>query len=178
MHRSRAIVIFDGSNFYYKLKSLNIPHKSTFDYHGFSQSLTRFHQLQNIYYCIGKIRASQHDTKARLMMAKQQALVTRLKKDGLIIQFGYLLKSDGNYHEKGVDIQLAVNLMRGAYKDEYDIAYLVSSDSDIIPAIDQIQREGKDVVYVGFKHQPSYALLKTCRQSKLLDRQDLLPFVK
>ncbi|KKR71251.1 MAG: hypothetical protein UU14_C0032G0014 [Candidatus Roizmanbacteria bacterium GW2011_GWB1_40_7] len=117
------------------------------------------------YYCIGKIRAKQQDKKARALMAKQQALATRLQKDGFTIQFGYLLKSDNHYHEKGVDVQLAVNIVKDAHENRYNIAYLISSDSDLTPAIIEAQRIGKTICYVGFKHKISYALLKICRKS-------------
>lgn len=110
-------------------------------------------------------------------MAKQQSLVTRLQKQNFIIQFGYLLKSGKHYHEKGVDIQIAVNLLKGAYKDKYDHAYLIISDSDLIPAIKEVKSAGKKVIYIGFEHQPSFALLKNCSKSQLLSKKDILPFV-
>ena len=89
---------------------------------------------------------------------------------------GYLLKSDSKFHEKGVDVQMAVDILRGAYRNEYDQVFIISSDSDLIPAIEEAQAFGKEVVYVGFKHQPSYALLKTCKRSILLDKIDLKDF--
>ncbi len=175
--RPKSIFIIDGSNFYYKLKELKIPHLSSFDYNLFVSKITRFTNLQAKYYCIGKIRAKQEDKKARKMMATQQSLVTNLQKHGFIIQFGYLLKSDDKYHEKGVDVQIATNLLKGAFKNLYDTAYLVSSDSDLIPAIVEAQSVNKTIVYVGFKHKPSFALLRTCKKSLLLTKQQFLKFI-
>lgn len=110
------------------------------------------------------------------MMAAQQTFVTQLIKAGFTIQYGYLLKSASKFHEKGVDVQMAVDILRGAYKNEYDQVFIISSDSDLIPAIEEAQTSGKEVVYVGFKHQPSYALLKTCKRSILLDKTDIKEF--
>ena len=73
---------------------------------------------------------------------------------------------------------MAVDLLKGAYLNFYDKAFLVSSDSDLIPAILEIKSVGKKVVYVGFKHRPSYALMRNCSKSILLSKKDLLPFVK
>jgi len=174
----RSIVIIDGSNFYYKLKELKIPNKFFFNYSKFIDFVAENTKVACKYYCIGKIRAKQKDEKARKMMAKQQSLVTRIQKEGFIIQFGYLLKSNKQFHEKGVDIQIAVNLLKGAYKNKYDSAYLVSSDSDLIPAIKEVKSLGKKVIYVGFEHQPSFALLKNCSKSHLLSKKDLSPFTK
>lgn len=177
MRKKRAIIVFDGSNFYHKLKSLQLKKTSTFDYDSFCYFITKPFKIIDKYYCVGKIQAKQHDAKAREMMAHQQALVTKLKKSGFQIKYGYLLKSDDYFHEKGTDVEIAVNIMRGAYKNEYDVAYLISSDSDLIPAITEAQRMGKKVVYVGFMHKPSFALLKTCSESKLLTKEELQQFL-
>lgn len=177
MTKQKSIIIIDGSNFYYKLKELKLPHLSSFNYNLFVSEITKSTNLQTKYYCIGKIRAKQADRKARKMMAAQQSFVTNLQKQGFIIQFGYLLKSDDKFHEKGVDVQIATNLLKGAFKNLYDIAYLVSSDSDLIPAIVEAQSVKKTIVYVGFKHKPSFALLRTCKRSLFLTKQQLLKFI-
>lgn len=47
---------------------------------------------------------------------------------------------DGNnFHEKGVDVRLAVEMIRFARSDKYDIAYLLSSDTDLVAAVEDIQ---------------------------------------
>ncbi|TSC86040.1 MAG: hypothetical protein G01um101416_748 [Microgenomates group bacterium Gr01-1014_16] len=170
---TRSIVIIDGSNLYHKLKELQLPHRKEFDFHKFVESVSQKTQIVVKYFCIGKISALQQDQHARQMMADQQSLVTRLQKDGFVIQFGYLLKSDTAYHEKGVDVQMATDLIMNACKNTYDQAFLITSDSDLIPAISAVQSLGKKVTYVGFKHKPSYALLKACNQSILLEKRDL-----
>jgi uncharacterized protein (TIGR00288 family) len=176
MINKRSVVIIDGSNLYFKLKSLGLEKGIKFNYKGWVKKLTEETTLVAVYYCVGKIRAKQNDVKARKMMAAQQSFVTQLIKFGFIIQYGYLLKSDSKFNEKGVDVQMAVDILKGAYKDLYDQAFLISSDSDLIPAIEEAQTSGKEVTYVGFKHQPSYALLKTCKRSILIDKNDIKEF--
>ena len=54
--------------------------------------------------------------------------------------------------EKGVDAAIVSALYESALNDSYDIAMLLSSDSDHIPAIQTIQdRLNKRIVHVGFK---------------------------
>lgn len=178
VRKQKSIVIIDGSNFYHKLKELRLSNLSTFDYSQFASKISENTQLSQKYFCIGKIKAKQENVKARKMMAKQQSLVTRLQKDGFIIQFGFLLQSAGKYHEKGVDVQISVDILKGIYKHTYKTAYLVSSDSDLVPAIVEAQSFGKTVVYVGFRHKPSLALLRDCKKSILLKEEDLSPFIK
>jgi len=110
------------------------------------------------------------------MFANQRRLLAHLKSCKYSYYLGYLLKSDGVFKEKGVDVKLATDLLLGACQDKYDTAFVVSSDSDLIPAIGGSQTLGKIITYIGFKHQPSYALLQACRRSILLTKDDLLPF--
>ena len=45
--------------------------------------------------------------------------------------------------EKGVDVVLAVQMLLGAQRDEYDVAILFSADSDLIPAVVAVRLLGK-----------------------------------
>lgn len=58
----------------------------------------------------------------------------------------------------------------------YDVAIIVSSDTDLIPAI-QYVRNGKDkqVEYIGFANNPSLGLIKSSK-SRLFAESDLMPF--
>ena len=87
------------------------------------------------------------------------------------------MHSDGAYHEKGVDVQLAVDLLVGAYENKYDTAVLISSDTDLLPAIQKVIDLKKTVEYVGFSHKPSMALIARATSFHLLTKQDLSRFV-
>lgn len=47
--------------------------------------------------------------------------------------------------EKQVDTRMSVDLVRMAYRDEYDAAYILSADSDFIPAVEAVRELGKTV---------------------------------
>ena len=51
--------------------------------------------------------------------------------------------------EKQVDTMIAVDLVEPAYRDEYDVAYLLSADSDFVPPVEAVCRPGKRVFVVG-----------------------------
>lgn len=54
--------------------------------------------------------------------------------------------------EKGVDASVVTALYEGAINESYDVALLLSNDTDHIPAIRTIQnRLNKKIVHVGFK---------------------------
>lgn len=50
------------------------------------------------------------------------------------------------YREKQTDVALGVAMVSGAFKNEFDVAILVSADTDFIPAISQVKSIGKKVV--------------------------------
>ena len=57
--------------------------------------------------------------------------------------------------EKGIDVKLATDLLIGAIDNRYDVAVVVSSDSDLIPAIDVVRKKfNKKVEYVSFSSLP------------------------
>lgn len=53
-----------------------------------------------------------------------------------------------HYVEKGVDVSLAVDLVRLANEDVYDAAYLLSADGDYVPAVQAVRALGKAVYAV------------------------------
>ena len=58
----------------------------------------------------------------------------------------------------------------------YDTAILVSSDTDLIPAIKYIRYRGKKLEYVGFSHSPSLGIQKYADLSVLLSKEDVEKF--
>ena len=81
--------------------------------------------------------------------------------------------------EKGIDVKLTTDLMIGAFDNTYDVAVIVSSDGDLVPAIDWVRgRFKKKIEYVGFAHAPSLALVKYADFSKLLSIQDVESFLE
>ena len=132
--------------------------------------------LSNFFY-VGRIR-QDGTAKTQKLFDAQQKLIGRLKKHDVSYQFGYLLKSSGVYHEKGVDVQIAVDMLVAAYENKADRIILVSSDTDLAPAIKKVREKGKVVEYVGFSHKASVAMVSFCSESTLLKKEDLLPFIK
>lgn len=174
---NKALIQFDGSNFYNKAKKM-LPqiHLTHFDYAGLAKMIAK-EEIPDITYYVGEIRQYPNNKKSEMLYSNQQKLFTNLRKQNVTIKLGYLLMSDGVFHEKGVDVQLAVDIVRGAIKNEYDIFYLIiSSDTDLLPAIQTAKDEGKKVVYVGFENFVSRALLKNCSSYFILKKEQFLKF--
>jgi len=174
--KERIFIVIDGNNFYHRLKELELENLLNFNYEKFSKFLAGERSLILKKYYIGSVREETGNLKSRKLMRDQRILMSRLKKYDFKIGFGHMLKTD-KYHEKGVDVLMAVDLLVGAYENLYDTAILVSSDTDLLPAILKIRQMKKKVEYVGFSPKPSYGLISCSDIRRLFSREDILPFV-
>ncbi len=68
------------------------------------------------------------------MVESQQKLLSGLENAGYQIKRGKIVY-DNRIREKGVDVQIAIDLVIGAAENHFDTAIIVSSDTDLIPAI-------------------------------------------
>ena len=80
------------------------------------------------------------------------------------------------YEAKEDDIHLAVDMVKLAYNDAYDIAILVSSDGDFVPAIQAVKEKGKNVENIGFENKFSYHLQQTCDKFLKLKKTEVEKF--
>lgn len=88
---------------------------------------------------------------------KFEAMLKRTERLSLLL--GRLEGSPGRIYEKGVDILVALELLRGAYKDEYDAAILVAADGDYADVAHAVREAGKVFVNSFFEDVKSYELL-------------------
>ena len=175
---NRVAIYIDGSNFYHKIKELGLSNLVKFDYRSLSKWLAGGREIISCRYYIGIIRAEEGNEKGQELRKNQQRLLSHLhsSNQNFVVKNGYMMKSGGVYHEKGVDVKLAVDLLVGAYDDLYDTAILVSSDTDLIPAISKIRHLDKEMEYIGFSHNPSLGMQKYVNRSRLLTVDDLKKF--
>lgn len=176
MKAKRCIILIDGSNFYFKLKDLKLHDLLRFDFSGFAKMLAGKDTIISKTYYVGKIRTTG-TKKSKLMQANQQKLFSHLKQHGIHYSLGYLMKSSERYHEKGVDVNIAVDMLVATYENLSDRMILISSDTDLLPAINKTKEKRKIVEYIGFSHKPSVAMVASCTQSRLLTKEDIEPFV-
>jgi uncharacterized LabA/DUF88 family protein len=177
--KERAAVYIDGSNFYNYLKDgeVNFPNGVKFDFKNFVDYLVGNERecISKRYYT-GIFRNFDGSKKSQELVSGQQKFLTNIEKDGFVIKRGRIMPIGGVYKEKGTDVKIAVDLIVGAEKDLYDTAILVSSDTDLIPAIRHIKYKNKKLEYVGFAHAPSLGIQKYANFSILLLPKDIEKF--
>lgn len=67
-------------------------------------------------------------------------------------------------------------MIKFARENKYDIAYLVSSDTDLVAAIEEVQSIGKTVQYVGVPKGQSYGLSSVSDDVRLLRPEEIKQF--
>ncbi len=171
--KKRIFIQIDGSNFYHRLKELGLKNLLALNYEKLLEPiLAEKGKVVLKKYYIGAIKEKEGDMQSKKLMKNQRKFLGKLQKNNWKIGFGHMLKTD-RYHEKGVDVLIVVDMMTGAYEDSYDKVILISSDTDLLPAILKVKKLGKIVEYVGFSHMASHAMIDNCSSSYLLRKKDI-----
>lgn len=175
----RVLILIDGSNFYHRAQEIGVSTFVRFDHHRFAEWLAEGREIVDKIYYTGVIRKNPGDPNSPKLVSDQQRLFAHLESpaQGFTVFRGHVMKQPGQYKEKGVDVKIAVDIVLKAVKNQYDTVILVSSDTDLIPAIEAIKEFGKRVEYVGFSHRQSFGMLKAAASSRLLRKQELEQFL-
>ena len=60
------------------------------------------------------------------------------------------VKKKKGEQSKGVDVSLTTALVSHAYRDDFDVAFLVCGDADYVPVVEEMKNAGRRVVVVFF----------------------------
>lgn len=174
----RVQIYIDGGNFYnLALKRIGC-HEVDFDFDKFADFLVGDRELisPGKRFYIGTVRGKDDSHETTKAMSNQTKLFRRLETYEWTIKTSKLrtrtetIKIDDRFknyqqilakgikeityqraREKGIDVKIATDLLVGALDDRYDIAVVVSSDSDLAPAMDIVrQKFHKKIEYVSF----------------------------
>ena len=177
--KERVAVYIDGSNFYNYLKDkeINFPKGTKFDFNAFVEFLLNGRECVSKRYYVGIFRNIDGSKKSEALVRGQQKFLSRIENDGFTIKRGRIMRHTGkDYKEKGTDVKIATDLIIGAVDNLYDTAIVVSSDTDLIPAIKYVKYKKKRLEYVGFSHVPSFGMQKYADLSILLLPKDIENF--
>ncbi len=66
--------------------------------------------------------------------------------DDMHLGFGALRGLKRKARQKGIDVQIAVDMLAGAFGGVFDIAVLITGDADFVPVVEEVKRRGVMVV--------------------------------
>lgn len=146
---SRVIAYIDGFNLYFGLKNKGLKKYYWLDLPALAQALLKpGQQLLATHYFTARIRLKGNN---HADMQRQTAYLEALAaRGGLATHYGHYLqkirqcRSCGaqwtDYEEKMTDVNIATQMLADAFDDRFDVALLVSADSDLTTPVQQVRQ--------------------------------------
>ena len=161
----RVAIFIDGSNLYHALRGNFRRHNLNFA--EFASKLCGSRRLFRIYY----YNVLQDPIQRPDGHREQQEFLDILRKTPYLeVRLGGTKIAQGIPVEKGIDVMLATDLLYFAWNDFYDVALLVSGDSDFAYALQAVKNMGKHVEVAYFESGVSKDLLDVADNRHLLNR--------
>jgi len=162
----RVAIFIDGSNLYHALRA-NFG-RYDINFTEFTRKLCGSRRLFRTYY----YNVLQDPTQRAEGHREQQEFLSTLRETPYLeVRLGGTKLAQGGIPvEKGIDVMLVTDLLHFAWNDLYDVAVLVSGDSDFAYALQAIKNMGKHVEVAYFESNVSKDLLEVADNKHLLDR--------
>ena len=197
--RQQPIVYIDSENFLFKAIDIlkraklisNRGDLTKFDFRGLLEdSLGRKDLLIRYYGTHLRVikNNSKLKTQSRKIINDRRKMLSTLQKQQIeFVGSGNLKVRDGDacpdckskglrLQEKGVDVRIAVDMVVDATNNR-DL-YLVSSDTDLLPAVKQSKVQEAKVVYVGFSERLTKALVAETSSAVVWQDKDIIKAFK
>ena len=173
-------IYVDGFNLYHALLKFKDPKVEWLDLRALANRIIQpqTEQIVAIYY----FSAYAHWLPSP--MARHKEYVRALEAVGVVPVLGHFKNKDRKcvackatwkaHEEKETDVNIGITMLNDAYKDRYERAYLITRDSDLMPAVTMIRSEfsQKEIVIVApplMGH--SNDLLPVCNGKKKISPQ-------
>ena len=161
----RIAIFIDGSNLYHAMENNFRRHDLNFT--EFVRKLCGSRSLfRTYYYNVLQDPAKRSETHK----VQSEFLDVLQKTPYLEVRLGSTKLAQGVSVEKGIDIMLATDLLYFAWNNFYNVAILVSGDSDFAYALQAVKNMGKHVEVAYFENVASKDLLDVADNRHLLDR--------
>lgn len=177
----RVILYVDGFNLYFGIKSAGFTYCRWLDVKKLGLSLLiRNQKLVETKYFTSRVSNNPDKQK------RQTTYIEALETTGVKIYYGHYqstrseCKTCGSiwstYNEKMTDVNIATQMIFDAYSDKYDMAMLISGDSDLVPPIKAIHETFPNKrVFIAFppkRHNSSIA--NVAKGSLVIGRKSLI----
>lgn len=168
MGKPRTEIFIDAPNLYKGFKRAEM--NPNINYHKFIRLLSGGYKLERAYVYSSSPDASKEPKNA----AGHQRWVANLKRNSKItVRLGRLEYRTPNEPpiEKGADTLLTIDMLSGAYEDRFDIAIIVTSDSDFVPLVEKVQKMNKLVINTFVPGFASFHLRQICDSFRAVDKK-------
>ena len=140
------MVFIDGMNVRCRLEECRWV--NDFDVLHLAQRLAGQRTLCGVFYYIPNPNRIQLGNE---QFSKARRYIDAVDKQPMVkVKKGYMVKRDGIWEEKMVDVLLASDLLFFAARNEYDTAILITADNDLVPAIQRVKNLNHKVELIVF----------------------------
>jgi len=73
-----------------------------------------------------------------------------------------------------VDVGLAVDMIEDSYENDVVRLVLVSSDTDLIPAIKSVRKRDKEIIYLGFSDKLTNGIVAEASRTETIRNQEII----
>lgn len=189
-----SILFIDGRNFISKIESIfnsnnkKVVDLSIYNFAGlFDKVLSGIKIDKKIFYISKLIKYEETKEKSEELIKKQRNLKNNLGKQGFEIIFAGRVRANVGrcpkghetlvFREKGVDVRIAVDMVTFACDKRLKTAIVASSDSDLQPAIRELEKREVERIYLGFENSPNKGLTFTTNRTILIRNSEVLEFL-
>jgi len=139
----RVMIFIDGSNLYHSLK--NFFKRTDIDIGKLANKLLDRRRLIRIYYYNAKVGLKEEPQRYRDQQAFFDSVSAIPYCELRLGRLVYINWPNTPPFEKGVDIQLATDMITHSFKNNYDVAVLMAGDNDYVGALQAVKDNGKNV---------------------------------
>ncbi|MGI6103446.1 MAG: NYN domain-containing protein [Patescibacteria group bacterium] len=114
--------------------------------------------------------------KSEELVAREATLKAQLEVQGFRYVIAGAVRARGRgedvqFEEKGVDVSIAVEILRDIYEGKVSTVILASSDSDFQPVIHLAKEKGVRVVYLGFAARYNRGIKAAADETVLIENE-------
>jgi uncharacterized LabA/DUF88 family protein len=163
----KAIVYIDGFNLYYGLNSFGSKYK-WLDLQTLAENFINDDNTEIVAVKYFTALVKGDAAKSERQKTYLNALTANCAK--LSIEYGHFLFKDKTCRncghltripeEKKTDVNIACSMLKDAYSNAFDLAYLISGDSDLVPPVKIVTELGKVVIVA---HPPKRKSDELCK---------------
>ncbi|MDR2818914.1 MAG: NYN domain-containing protein [Desulfovibrio sp.] len=184
----KALFLFDGPNFYKNLKSGKID-RGHLNFRKLAENLSMGRTIVDVVFFTSPVDQSTDAENYK----SQQKFFAALEKSGVTLCKGNLVTRRVSCRkcraapiickncdtplvvkeEKSVDVQLAMTMVTRCMDKNYDVLYLASCDSDLVPAINFVRNCGRQVFLLLPLNAKGYAVGAACNTTICIDQQKI-----
>lgn len=169
---SQAVTFIDGQNLFHAAKEAFGISYPSYDVRKLSRAVCEAEgwDLKQIRFYTGIPKASDNPFWNAFWSKKLLAMTH----DGIEVYRRQLRYRQGVPEEKGIDVRIAIDLIRMAHRQAYDVAVIFSQDQDLSEATEEIKTIGKEQgrwihLASAFPRSPS------SQNTRGIDRVDWIP---